>query len=544
MSMQMTLVFQNTTSINFSRTSQSGFNNGSHSNLAPSSIPANQSTTAVTVTGTNINGNAVYSDGQGNTFTFSMNMPITGANSFTFASTHNAYVAVISGNPMGTTSTHITVLIETPSQADVTLAGNYGNTQNFVENMFATNVRSAQAILNYNNSINPTYPVDLLQSPPFCVGFANYTSIQRIVSAWSNMWCGNAAPAIALNSDLQALQMLSNYVKTNMPNLWVPNLQFLGWQGPAHNSLPVYIIDGYTHYPLLDNSNNWILGNLQVLLTYLTYGAHIVTITDPTNVGTETLPDFYDYAYGNSATQSNFQQLVWDSHYSSVGGQNSGMSYPCTIITSDTVPSSSPLLCSLLIGPTVEPTVVGHSPYLSGQARCDFMQLEGWRQFGTSKSGWHDADYTAYQQTLWNFSTYGACAFSEKRGTALFLAPNGWTANTWGQTIMPPYLGAQTPQSWFRRDLVTVPQWQQQQIASTLVNTGVSFPFTLSHIPTGAITVWMEEGITANLKHGNGFVVPIQRGTILPQNDMSSAYNYYIDNASYAGQFQVTFTTY
>lgn len=507
MSMQMVLVFQNSTSTNFSRTSQNGFNNGSQNNLAPSSIPANHSTTAVTVTGTNINGSAVYSDGHGNTFTFSMNMPITGANTFTFASTNNAYVAVISGNPMGTTSTQITVLIETPEQAAVTLAANYSNTQNFVENMFATNVRSAQAVLNYNNPANPTYPVDLLQPPPFCAGFANYTSIQRIVNAWSNMWCGNAAPATALNSDAQALQMLSNYVRANMPNLWVPNLQFLGWQGQANLSLPVYIVNGYTHYPLLDNSNNWILGNLKVLLTYLAYGAHMVTVTDPTSVGSETVTDFYDYAYGNSTTQANFQQGIWDSHYSSVGGQDSGMSYPCTIITSDTVPAASPLLCSLLIGPTVEPTVVGHSPYQSGQARCDFMQLEGWRQFGTSKSGWHDADYTAYQQTLWNFSTYGACAFSEKRGTALFLAPNGWTAETCGGTIMPAYLGAQTPQSWFRRDLVTVPQGQQFEIAQTISqpypNPGKrhdsSPAFRLARISTGSITVWMDEGITANL---------------------------------------------
>jgi len=83
-----------------------------------------------------------------------------------------------------------------------------------------------------------------------------------------------------------------------------------------------------------------------------------------------------------------------------------------------------------------------------------FFQIEGWPQFGESTTGRHDADYDSFTATRWNFSTYGACAYSETRGTALFLAPPGWTATPTPGTYMPPYAGALTPQSWLNTDLV------------------------------------------------------------------------------------------
>ena len=39
---------------------------------------------------------------------------------------------------------------------------------------------------------------------------------------------------------------------------------------------------------------------------------------------------------------------------------------------------------------------------------------------GTNKR--HSADYDTHTKTLWNFSTFGACAYSEKRSTPIFLA--------------------------------------------------------------------------------------------------------------------------
>ncbi|CAE6703322.1 hypothetical protein R75461_06292 [Paraburkholderia nemoris] len=67
-----------------------------------------------------------------------------------------------------------------------------------------------------------------------------------------------------------------------------------------------------------------------------------------------------------------------------------------------------------------------------------------------------------YQQTLWNISTYGASAYSEKRATSIFLAPAGWTPQVYQTTLMMPYVGAYansngTPQSWLNTSLVTIP---------------------------------------------------------------------------------------
>ena len=87
-----------------------------------------------------------------------------------------------------------------------------------------------------------------------------------------------------------------------------------------------------------------------------------------------------------------------------------------------------------------------------------FIQLEGWQAGGSR----HNADYATYQQTLWNISTYGASAYSEKRATSIFLAPAGWTPQVYQTTRMMPYVGAYaqsngSPQGWLNPSLVTIP---------------------------------------------------------------------------------------
>jgi hypothetical protein len=549
------LTFQNVTSSTFQLQAASGAN----PNGAPASIPANGSTPQVVISGHNVKGYVTYRDGQGQTFTFNFYMPavyVPGTdNSFSFSSTNGSYVAVISGDPMSNSPAYITVLVETQSQAVVTLAADYSNTHDFVQSMFATNARSVSKIFNAPIPSNPTYPVNPAQPIPFTVPFCNTTSFQRLISLWTSLWQGGAAPQSCLNSDRSMLMALAAYVQQHLPNLWVPNLTFKGWQGAAANSMPVYYVNGYTQYQLW-NGSSWNQNNLQVFLSYFALGAHNVLVLDPTNVNTATItPDFYDYCYDASSIQPNLEQGIWDSHYSGVGGQNSGMSYPSTIITSDSVPNPSPLLCALLIGPTVQP-VFGFSPYDNGDNRCDFFQVEGWRQFGQATAGWHNADYTAYEDTLWNFATYGACAFSEKRGTALFLAPNGWVPQMQTDTVMPHYLGNLSLQGWEQWDLVALGLSSQTQIATVSSSAAPisgnehnsSGNFKLSEAPTGPITVQMPSWISAVLWHVNGGlpdneVAPITAGTILPQDAMSFGnYNYYIGDPSGATSgFSVNF---
>lgn len=511
------------------------------------------------ISGNNVKGYVTYTNGQGQSFTFSFYMPavyVPGTdNSFTFTATSDSYVAVISGNPMSGSPAYITVLVETPSQAVVMLAEDYSNTHDFVQSMFATNARTISKIFGAPIPSNPTYPVDPALPIPFTVPFCNTTSFQRLMSVWTSLWQGGAAPQSCLNPDRAMLMALADYVKQHLPNLWVPNLTFKGWQVAVADSAPIYYVNGYTRYQLW-NGSSWNQTNLKVFLSYFALGAHNVLILDPTDVDEATIiPDFYNYCYDTSSIQANLEQGIWDSHYSGVGGQNSGMSYPSTIITNDIVPNPSPLLCALLIGPTVQP-FFGTSPYDNGDNRCDFFQLEGWRQFGQASGGWHNADYTAYEETLWNFATYGACAFSEKRGTALFLAPNGWTPQMQCDTVMPHYLGNLSLQDWEQWNFVAVGLSDQVQITSVTSSSthysgddhNSSPNFKISQSPTGPISVIMPEGITAVLWHVIGGlpderVSTITAGTILPQNAMSYGnYNYYIGDPSGAsGDFSVSF---
>ena len=122
-------------------------------------------------------------------------------------------------------------------------------------------------------------------------------------------------------------------------------------------------------------------------------------------------------------------------------------------ISGNFAPENCGMLLALLNGRTVNDATLGAGHYNS------FIQLEGW-QAGAAR---HNADYNLHTQTLWNISTFGACPYSEKRGTAVFLAPQGWTPQVYQTTCMMPYLGAyatasQQPQAWLRRDLVSVPE--------------------------------------------------------------------------------------
>jgi hypothetical protein len=98
------------------------------------------------------------------------------------------------------------------------------------------------------------------------------------------------------------------------------------------------------------------------------------------------------------------------------------------------------------------------------QRRADsntFIQLEGWQNHlpyvlpGTNKR--HSADYATHKATLWNFSTFGACAYSEKRSTPIFLAGSGFSTALNTTTHMPLYNGALGSESWMNPNLLALP---------------------------------------------------------------------------------------
>ena len=549
------LTFQNATSAEFTLLAQSGCN----PNGAPSSLPAS-GTASTLITGHNVAGYVSYRDSSDNTIQFNFNMPITYLpgqdNTFSFSCANNAYVAVISGTPMSGASAVITVLIETPQEAVVTLAPDCSNTYAFVQSMFATNARSVDKV--YNNAMGPqTAYTNATAPPPFTGSFANWSSMKTILSLWTSFWMG-AQPRSNqsfLLTDAEMLQNLADYVRENLPCLWVPQLEFRGWSGAANQSPPVYYVTRYANYDLLDSDGSWNKTNVSILLAYFLYGAHIVEILDPNNPNDQTItPDLYNTLGGTSTSvYSNLGQKDWDSHYSALGGQDSGMSYPSQVIVYDSVPNPSPLLCAFLIGPTVQPVELTN-PLGDTTPRCNFIQLEGWRQFGESSAGWHDADYQSYNETFWNFSTYGVSAFSEKRGTALFLAPAGWQPFQQATTTMPAYLGALSLSDvspWMQWPLIALPLADQTTVATATGSSSGSGPhFSLTWDATCSITVTMKAGVTAQLWHVNGGLgkdenlITINSATILPPGFLQyGKYNYYLAGATGAtGTFTVTFS--
>ena len=369
-------------------------------------------------------------------FVFDFYIPVIGGNSFDFTSNENALVAdLLVGGP-GFDDVTVQVLVF--ENARVSLASDCSNSFHFVDSMFYPGVRGAAPVFQAASGTN--------------VGFADQQSIQTMVAMWQHIWLGGSPPQSSLQSDASLLSAIASYVKTNTPILWVPQIAFSGWSGPANASPPVYTLFGYTPFVLWDGTN-WNFYNLTVLLSCFAYGAHFVVIQDPGQPGVRTVPDFFDYMADNLG--SNAEQSVWESHYQSIPW-DTGMSYPVIVNTNNT-PDPSPLVCAFLVGPTVQP-LVGTTTYnADSTGRDSFFQLEGWRQLGESTSGRHNADYASYNATLWNFSTYGACAYSEKRGTALFLAPPNWpTPVPNPNTIMPPYAGAITVQGWLNTALVTL----------------------------------------------------------------------------------------
>ncbi len=552
----LSLTFVNATNSQLTLVSSSGCNNPGP---APAAIPAN-GTASTLISGHNVAGFINYTDGHGVTLIFNFEMPavyVPGTdNAFSFScSNNNSYVAVISGTPMSGSSATITVLIETPAEAVVTLASDYSNTHDFVQSMFATNARGTAPVFAAAEGPQTAY-TSPTQPPPFTGSFANWTSIQRIVSLWTGFWQGGQpAPGQGfLQTDAVLLQSLSSYIGDHLPVLWVPQLQFKGWVGAANASKPIYYVTGYTSYDLKYSDGGWNANNVSIFLLYFLYGAHTVLVLDPTTASSQTIaPDLYNtLGANNSPVYPNLAQQVWDSHYSSVGGQDSGMSYPLTI-DYDSVPAQSPLLCSFLIGPTVQP-VMFLNPLGDTTQRCNFLQLEGWRQFGQASAGWHDADYDSYTETYWNYSTYGVSAFSEKRGTALFLAPAGWTPSQQCATLMPAYLGALSTSDvnpWMQWSLVSTPAANQSTVATvTGVASGSTAHFHLNWDAVCSISVIMPAGISATLMHVNGGagkdndLGQVDGNTILAPGVLQYGnYNYYLTNPVGAtSNYSVAFT--
>lgn len=326
----------------------------------------------------------------------------------------------------------------------------FTNIPAFVNSLFDSDVRTSAPI------------TAAIQHNQLQAGFSSdATNYEDILSAWLAGWQfaqGDPYSADALTSlpasDQPLLTFLSNYLQTNQLVMYVPQIQNVGATGDG----PIYQLQSYQACPLF-TASGWNYTNVQSLLAKLLFGAHFVVIHATQNLPPGAIVgDFWSEFQSDSALKGSERTdvaktlgvpTVGNSHYASVTNLN-GYYFPSVV--QETAPNPCPFFVSFLTCPTVATTPK------AGQYNS-FFQLEGWELPPNSLNvpgSRHGQDYSAYQQSYWNISTYGACPYSEKRATAIFLALSNWNPKPTPNTFMPPYAGAETPQSWLQTDLVTL----------------------------------------------------------------------------------------
>jgi hypothetical protein len=312
------------------------------------------------------------------------------------------------------------------------------NCQDFANSLFGPNLRGATAI---QAAYQDTGPLGYVPPADFTGG-----QLAGFVAQWVQRWLGGAAYAALPAADAQLIDLLRNYVANASGNgaltMWVPQLT---WQP---NSAPaVFNLGGYRAFPFIDAAGNWNAATVNACLTLLAAGSHFVAISATSDLPAGVSMQAFDSYIGASGLATSVD--IGNSHYASLVN-TTGRYY--LSVSGDFAPAQCGLILSFLYGRTVNNLLAGAGAYNT------FIQLEGWPAGGDR----HDADYATYQQTLWNISTYGASAYSEKRATSIFLAPPGWTPQVYQTTRMMPYVGAYaqsngSPQGWLNTALVTIP---------------------------------------------------------------------------------------
>ncbi len=312
------------------------------------------------------------------------------------------------------------------------------NCQDFANSLFGPNLRGAAAI---QAAYQDTGPLGYVPPADFTGG-----QLAGFVAQWTQRWLGGAAYSALPAADAQLIDLLKNYVASASANgaltMWVPQLTWQPGSAPA-----VFNLSGYRGFAFTDAAGNWNAASVNACLTLLAAGSHFVAISAASDLPSGVSMQAFDSYIGASGLATSVD--IGNSHYASLVN-TTGRYY--LSVGGDFAPAQCGLILSFLYGRTVNNLLAGAGTYNT------FIQLEGWPAGGDR----HNADYATYQQTLWNISTYGASAYSEKRASSIFLAPPGWTPQVYQTTRMMPYVGAYaqsngSPQGWLNTALVTIP---------------------------------------------------------------------------------------
>lgn len=313
----------------------------------------------------------------------------------------------------------------------------------------------------------------------FFYSFVDPTSRGLILNAWLAAWKASQGDKTAdqdalkwcPQSDAWVIKFLADYIKSLKLVLCVPALTVPGLT--KDSTKQIYVTNGYSRHGFFDSDGEWNYGAFEsdgrvskggydyptvaTFLQYFFYGAHfVIPISSKENKGAK-IVNFYDHikttwkytpdkdGQFHLSDTSPWRDGVTSSHYVATGlGMHwfnfTGIDY--LDIETDAEPSGNPLICAMLSGKTAD----------SGYDT--FLQLEGWQLHSSSKDTWHMIDYDSHKATIWNFSTFGACAYSEKRCTPIFLAPSTFSTDISKDTHMPLYVGAGNHQNWMDTDLL------------------------------------------------------------------------------------------
>lgn len=321
----------------------------------------------------------------------------------------------------------------------------FSNVSEFISSLFVPGIRTIELIQK------------AISTNSLTVSFSS--EVEKILPIWLATW-QKAQGDLDWNEDFshsriedqQTFAFLGDYIKKNNLFLYVPQLTLVSGDSVLP---PVYQLDGYQPLDLYQN-NKWNYKSVSKLLEMFLFGAHFVVIHHPDDL--QYLPqnahvtNFYDeFQKGILAPQ--VRKDPGHSHYTSMLNL-CGYYFP-SVHSDDTPPDPVPFNLAWLVGLTKSNVLCEPS------SANTFFQLEGWQaQFKGLLDPSHNRhliDNEIYKKTLWNISTYGACVYSEKRGTALFLAPSNWDPKSNSETFMQPYVGAKTRQSWLNTNVITLP---------------------------------------------------------------------------------------
>lgn len=262
----------------------------------------------------------------------------------------------------------------------------------------------------------------------------------QLMGWWMRGWKGvqdGACPP----SDLAILSFLKTFITTNKLSMFVPKLETVNASNGGKFKLTGY-----------DKKDMTQPASADLFLQLLGAGAHFVVIhfANDTKKTGKTVQNFFTTL---SAKFPDMKAPAGHSHYAAVVSLRNSLVYPGTI----------PAPQDGVLYPTIVSFLTGTTAHAGSNT---FFQLEGWPLFSLASAInyfsndpnklRHMADFATHQATKWNISTFGASAYSEKRGTTVFLAPDNWDPQPTAGTMMPPYEGAGTPQKWLQTSLIQI----------------------------------------------------------------------------------------